>query len=120
MRFRELGAEGPYPKWLRELRGKSGAYVIAAPHWFYTDEPGAILYVGESHTGRLYQTCSRHFQQWKGRGAGPTYSRAGVLVGIEVTEATDAITTEARLICELEPRDNERGCWDAELEGVPF
>ena len=39
----------------RDLDGKSGVYVIR--------EGSEIVYVGESHTNRLYDTLTRHFQQ---------------------------------------------------------
>ncbi len=47
----------PYPDWVRALRGHSGVYVIR------DRASGETLYVGESHTGRLYQTLTRHFQE---------------------------------------------------------
>ena len=57
--YRPIGDSGePYPAWVRELRGKSGAYVIKAVGLFGS----TIVYVGESHTGRLYETMTRHFQ----------------------------------------------------------
>jgi len=35
-------------KWLKELKNKSGVYVIRERGWL-----GQVLYVGESHTGDL-------------------------------------------------------------------
>ena len=48
MDFRKLGKSGPFPDWVRKLRGKSGVYVIRT-----RDEFGfpVVQYVGESHTG---------------------------------------------------------------------
>lgn len=74
----------PWPAWIGELKGKSGVYVIR-------DFAGRALYVGESHTGRLYQTLTRHFQRWTGKTAGPTYSRGGVMLAVRVTPASRAV-----------------------------
>lgn len=53
--YRPVGGRGePYPEWVRALKGKSGVYVIR--------ERGEVVYVGESHAGRLYETLTRHFQ----------------------------------------------------------
>lgn len=57
--FRPVGASGdPYPDWVRDLDGKSGVYVIRERR----GESAEIVYVGESHTDRLYDTLTRHFQ----------------------------------------------------------
>jgi hypothetical protein len=42
---------------VRELRGKSGVYVIR-------EIGGPIVYVGSS-IARLYDTLTRHLQQWR-------------------------------------------------------
>jgi len=53
--YRPVGRSGdPYPAWVRRLKGKSGVYVIR--------RDGEPLYVGESHSNRLYETLTRHFQ----------------------------------------------------------
>jgi hypothetical protein len=58
--YRPLGETGtPYPEWVRALKGKSGVYVIRETQ---RDGSSEIVYVGESHTARLYQTLTRHFQ----------------------------------------------------------
>jgi len=58
--YRSLGRTGErYPAWLRALRGKSGVYIIRERQ---RDGSNPIVYVGESHTSRLYQTLTRHFQ----------------------------------------------------------
>lgn len=88
-----------WPDWVRDLRGKSGVYVIREP-------AGRVLYVGESHTGRLKKTLLRHFQAWSGKTAGPTYSRGSVEVAVLVTPAGRAVAAQNRLICRLQPRDN--------------
>ncbi len=93
-----FGAE--YPDWVRALKKKSGVYVIQRK-W-----DGECLYVGESHTGRLYETLTRHFQAWSGRTAGPTWDRAEVLVAVKVTPAGRAVAEQNAVICRLKPREN--------------
>ena len=57
--YRPIGASGePYPDWVRELKGKAGVYVIRHA------DSHEILYVGSS-SSRLYDTLTRHFQQWR-------------------------------------------------------
>lgn len=50
--------KGEFAQWLNDLRNQSGAYVIR------NRTSGEILYVGESHTGRLAATIKRHFYDW--------------------------------------------------------
>src|SRR5258705_12493438 len=122
--YRRIGASGElYPSWVRELKGEAGVYMIrdAASH--------EILYVGSS-SSRLYDTLTRHFQQWRrykgywrgqyaeGHDPGLTYNRARVEVAVKVTSPADALDEEARMIRRLNPRDNILG--HAELEDAPF
>ena len=122
--YRPVGATGErYPRWVRELDGKSGVYVIrdASSH--------DVLYVGSSST-RLYDTLTRHFQQWRryksfwknqyaeGHDPGLTYDRARVEVAVRMTSPADSLDEEARLIRRLSPRDNILG--QPELEDAPF
>ena len=122
--YRPIGASGePYPSWVRELKGEAGVYMIrdAASH--------EILYVGSS-SSRLYDTLTRHFQQWRrykgywrgqyaeGHDPGLTYNRARVEVAVKLTSPADALDEEARMIRRLTPRDNIIG--QAELEDAPF
>jgi hypothetical protein len=112
--YRPVGDRGePYPDWLRALRGESGVYVIR--------ERGVVVYVGESHTGRIYETLTRHFQTWRrwkrwwdgqygeGHDPGLTYDRASVEVAVRVTAPGEAIDAESALIRALAPRDNLNG-----------
>jgi hypothetical protein len=121
--YRPVGQRGePYPLWLRRLKGQSGVYVIR--------QEGRPAYIGESHTGRLYETLTRHFQTWRrrkhfwkggyaeGHDPGLTYDRDSVEVAVRVTSANDAIEEEARLIERLRPRDNLLG--QSEADEVPF
>lgn len=58
--YRPIGATGErYPDWIRALDGKSGVYVIRE---IQRDGSAETVYVGESHSGRLYDTLTRHFQ----------------------------------------------------------
>lgn len=113
MNYRSIGLDGEaWPAWVRELKGKSGVYVIRAH-----GSDGKVLYVGSS-AGKLYDTISRHFQRWhrlknfwKGmRGAhhdpGMTYSRSHCAVGIEITPKGEHFEREGELIRSLKPRDN--------------
>lgn len=120
--YRAVGETGErYPAFVTATRNTSGVYVIRdrASH--------EVLYIGESHTGRLYGTLTRHFQQWgrvKGFWAamynandshdpGITYERSAVEVAIVVVGASRAMELEARMIAKLSPRDNA-------LEPAPF
>ena len=59
LNYRPIGAGGRYPDWVRALRGKSGVYLIRERQ---RDGSNPVVYIGESHAGRLYQTLTRHFQ----------------------------------------------------------
>jgi hypothetical protein len=121
--YRPIGDRGePYPSWVRALKGRSGVYVIR--------EGNETVYVGESHSDRLYETLTRHFQAWRrwkgfwkgqfaeGHDPGLTYDRGGVEVAVRETRPGDAIDEERRLIERLRPRDNLLG--QPELEDAPF
>ena len=125
--YRPVGKRGePYPEWLRRLRGSSGVYVIRERN---ADGDPIVVYVGESHTDRIYETLTRHFQEWRrwkgfwrgqyaeGHDPGLTYRRDRVEVAVKVTAPSQAIDEEARLIRRLRPRDNLLGQLD---EAVPF
>lgn len=136
MRWLGLGAPGmPYPAALRALRGRrvSGVYAIR------DRESGEVLYVGESHTGRLYETLTRHLQgwarskgHWKGMGGpndpGTTYDRRWAEVRWRVTSDATALRAEARWMRSLRPRDNvregepltSRRAPAADLPDIPF
>lgn len=126
--YRPIGAVADrYPAWVQALRGRSGVYVIRERD---ADGDPIVVYVGESHTGRLYETLTRHFQSWRrfkgywrgqyaeGHDPGMTYPRDRVEVAVRVMSGPDAIDEERRLIRRLNPRDNLRGQPDA--DDVPF
>jgi hypothetical protein len=114
--FHPLGKRGElYPRWLRDLIGEHGIYIIK--------EGSTIVYIGESHAGRLYGTITRHFQRWtrskdyhKGQyveatnDPGLTYDRAACRVAYYVTKTGEsAIEMQDRAIAHFEPRDNVQG-----------
>ena len=122
--FRPVGDRGDhYPDWLRRVRGSSGVYVIR-------ERGGPVVYVGASSASRLYETLTRHFQDWRrwkgfwrgqygeGHDPGLTYNRARVEVAVKVTPADRALDEESRMIRRLHPRDNVLG--QPELEDAPF
>ncbi|MCA9675603.1 MAG: peptidoglycan DD-metalloendopeptidase family protein [Myxococcales bacterium] len=124
--YRSVGSPGePYPSWLRALRGNSGVYIIR------DRSTREIVYVGESSTGRLFETLTRHLQSWRrwkgywrgqyaeGHDPGLTYPRDSVEVAVRATAPADALDEEARLIRRLRPRDNLIG-QPADEEAVPF
>jgi hypothetical protein len=103
LRYKPLGMF--FPGWLNELRTKSGAYVIRnkATH--------EILYVGESHTGRLAKTIKRHFYAWKDDPARVhhVFARRSVEVATRVTPPDKAKEEEKALIARLQPEKNVQG-----------
>jgi len=130
--YRPIGESWePYPDWVRALDGKSGVYVIRETQ---RDGSEVTVYVGESHSDRLYQTLTRHFQTWRrskkfwtgqyggqGHDPGLTYPRDRVTVAVRVLPPARAIEEEARLIQRLRPRDNLLGQpADDEDETLPF
>jgi hypothetical protein len=120
--YRPIGDSGdPYPDWIRALKGKAGVYIIRDL------ETHEVVYVGSS-SGTLYETLTRHFQQWRrykgywrgqyseGHDPGLTYDRDSVEVAVRITSPTNSLDEEMRLIARLKPRDNLIG----QLEAVPF
>jgi hypothetical protein len=93
-----------FADWLRAMRGHglSGVYLIRDAR---TRES---LYIGESHTGRLYETMTRHLYAWNGKGSGPSYVPAYVEIAVIVAETPldDPVADQYALIQEHEPRDN--------------
>ena len=111
-----LGADRRWAPWVYELAGQNGVYLIRPLGG------GDVLYIGESHRGRLIKTLTRHLWKWDGRGSGPTYDPRRVEVAIELfDEPEDAIDRQFELIRQLEPRDNVfDGHSLASLADAPF
>ena len=102
-RFRPVTkSKGKYPAWVRALDNKSGVYIIRNSVF------GSTMYVGESHSGKLYGTLTRHFQEWKGQGSGGTYPLFNSVVAVEVLSPSRALSRQRELIRRLRPLDNER------------
>lgn len=119
--WRKVGArETSYPSWLRELADKSGVYAIRLVGLFSRE----VVYVGESHSGRLLKTITRHFQawnrgntfSWQGTDPGRTYDREACEVRVQVCAPSRAISLQNAWIKTLKPRDNILGAEDV----VPF
>ncbi len=92
---------GRVAPWLSAIGARSGVYVIRSAR------SGRVLYVGESHTGRLRKTLLRHFQAWSGRTAGNTYAAADVECAVRFCPPPAAVACQNNLICRLDPRDND-------------
>jgi excinuclease UvrABC nuclease subunit len=101
MNFQNLVDGQKLRPWIAELAGKSGVYVIREKGFF-----GEIVYVGESHTGRLKKTLLRHFQRWTGKTKGPTFSRSKVEIAIVKTRKEKAVELQNALIAEHRPKLN--------------
>lgn len=116
----------PWPVWLRKLKTRSGAYVIKEH-----GSDGRVVYVGSSG-GALYDTITRHFQQWKrhkqwwkglrgaGHDPGLTYGRTRHCVAVWFTARGAHRAAESRLIARLRPCDNLVEHPGGELEESPF
>ena len=128
MKWRALGDDGRYPSWMAEAGGKSGVYAIRLrSSWLWFGGP-VVVYVGESHTGNLRKTLTRHFQSWrrakqwwagayasKETDPGHTYRRTDVDVAFQVATPARAVELQSEWIRKLKPRDNV-----ALLEEPPF
>ena len=97
--IRDDGRRG-FPDWLRALRGENGVYLIRHA------DTAEVLYIGESHRNRLYETLTRHLQSWSGFGSGPSYAPDVVEIAVLLTDADTATLQQFALIQELQPVDN--------------
>ena len=124
--YRPVGDGGDdYPDWVRDLKGKAGVYLIRDL------ESRELVYIGSS-AGRLSDTLTRHFQQWrrwkgfwkgaygKGHDPGLTYDRGAVEVAVRLTPPTKSLDEEMRLIARLRPRDNLLGQPEPAADEVAF
>ncbi|MCU1279478.1 MAG: hypothetical protein JWM53_3024 [bacterium] len=111
-----LGGDRRWARWVRDLNGRNGVYLIRPAGG------GDVLYIGESHRGRLMKTLTRHLWQWNGRGSGPTYDPRRVEIAVELfDEPRAAVERQFELIRQLEPLDNvQDGHSLALLDEVPF
>lgn len=88
-----------YPQEMPPM-GISGVYALAR-------KDGTAVYVGESHSGRLRDTLSRHWREWNCDGNCPTYQRGTIQVAWYRTHARETLDFEAYLIEQYRPLDNE-------------
>ena len=110
--WRQPGARGLFAEWVIEPRGYSGVYAIR------DGRDLEVLYVGESHTGRLYDTLTRHFQSRSRGYHGPNYSRELCEVKVTLCPESYAIDLQHEWIVRLRPLDNYLVPVDD--EDVPF
>lgn len=110
---RRVGGKKPgsYAIWVRNLKRKSGVYVIRKDA-LLSSKPGRVVYVGESHSGRLYETLTRHFQDWDGPQEHTVYDRETHTVSVKITGRGQAIQFQNSAIKRLQPRDNKQGLED--------
>jgi hypothetical protein len=99
--YRPARVSGGFAPWLDATKGRSGVYVIRSV-W-------GIEYVGESHSGNLYRTITRHFWTWRDRTKRHHYTVGlfPVEVGVKVLPAAAAVREQERLIIRLRPRHNK-------------
>jgi hypothetical protein len=93
-----------FAEWIGALRGHglNGVYLIR------DRRTRQILYIGESHTGRLYETMTRHLYPWNGKGAGPSYRPELIEMAVIVAETPldDPVADQYALIQAHQPPDN--------------
>lgn len=97
-----IEVDGALADWIYELRGHNGVYLIRER------VSREIVYVGESHSSRLFETMTRHLYAWNGRGSGPSYDPRLVEVAVLVAETPldNPVADQYALIQKYEPRDN--------------
>lgn len=113
LKFRPVKEGRAVAPWVRGLKGRSGCYLIREKNGFLFF-PGEVVYIGESHSNRLYATLLRHFQHWTGKTAGPTFAVSKVEVAIVRCPANRARALQDSLIEEYGPRLNITANPDAE------
>ena len=116
LEFRPVKEGRAVAAWVKELKGISGVYVIREKASGISTLLGMaeVLYLGESHTGRLYATLLRHFQHWTGKTAGPTFPVSKVEVAVVRCPASRALDLQNAMIEEYRPKLNIISNPDAE------
>ncbi len=113
LEFRPVKEGRQIADWVKALKGKSGVYLIREKSdWIIF--AGDVVYVGESHTDRLYSTLLRHFQHWTGKTAGATFAVSKVEVAVVRCPAKRALALQNSIIEEYRPRLNTTANPDAE------
>jgi excinuclease UvrABC nuclease subunit len=103
--YRPVADRDGFLDWVEDLEGRSGVYVIRRY------ESREVLYIGESHTGRLRNTLKRHFWAWKDspQRIHNSYSRATCEAAVRLSAPSRATAYQNALIRRLNPRDNVNG-----------
>ena len=103
--FRPIRGKAEYALWLAKTAGANGVYVIRQKA--RKGRKAKILYIGESHTHRLRETLQRHYQDWNGKTAGPTFDATKTEVAIEIfLRGEDAVRRQNQLIRRHKPEFN--------------
>jgi excinuclease UvrABC nuclease subunit len=113
LEFRPIKEGRAIAPWVRGLKGRSGCYLIREKNGFLFFS-GEVVYIGESHSNRLYSTMLRHFQHWTGKTAGQTFPASKVEVAVVRCPASRALALQDSLIEEYRPRLNTTANPDAE------
>ncbi len=113
LEYRSIKEGRAVAPWVRALKGRSGCYLIREKSDFLFFS-GEVVYIGESHTDRLYSTLLRHFQHWTGKTAGATFAASKVEVALVRCPANRAVSLQNSLIEEYRPRLNTTANPDAE------
>src|SRR5208282_6019360 len=105
LEFRPVKHGRAIAPWVRTLKGRSGCYLIREKNGFLFFS-GDVVYIGESHSNRLYSTMLRHFQHWTGKTAGPTFAASKVEVAVVRCPAARALDLQNAMIAEYRPKLN--------------
>jgi excinuclease UvrABC nuclease subunit len=91
-----------FPQWMNILKNRSGVYIIK------NRNTGEVLYIGESHTGRLDNTLKRHFYAWEDSPEREhfIFHTHDVEVAVILTPPKNAQKTQNILIKRLLPKHN--------------
>ena len=103
MTFRPIYENGKPAQWVKDLAGKSGVYLVREN--FFEQ----VVYVGESHSGRLKKTLMHHFPHWTGPTAGPTFDPDTHSAAAITTPGENALEAQNGLISEYTPELNTQG-----------
>lgn len=102
MRWRPVvAASGLYSDWIVDLQGYSGVYAIRDAY------SHSVLYVGESHSGRLYHTLTRHFQSPSREYHGPNLNRQSCEGKVQICAPSEVEDLQYDWILRLRPELNE-------------
>jgi excinuclease UvrABC nuclease subunit len=110
--WRPIGVAGVFADWILDLHGHSGVYAIRDAY------SRGVWYVGESHSGRLYETLTRHFQARSHSYHGPNLDRGRCEAKAEICRVSEVEDLQFDWIKRLDPELNE--LVPVSKEKVPF